>query len=455
MIEDDKDGMRLVVTEVSTAEAIGASQGLPARDGSDERVSMTGTAGRKHYAQDLETTAASAGPRLGYDRTIAVGIEGPCEDQVVLVQELTHPMLRAFDAPRVAVAMRKALLEVHEIDVAAIVFVKPASLPRTTSGKLRRGKTRQLFQAGELAEVARWERPPTGPAPAVEPLHAAPVSVGEANRLGASPAWNLARHRSKDGTSLSYRCSGAGSYIFFVHGSATDGRRWLPVLPLFETRFTACVLDRRGHGQSGDATSYCIEAEFNDIASLTAAHDLGPADVVAHSYGALCALGAACRGARIRRLVLYEPPVPMQPGSYFRPGLTGTMREAIARNDNEAAIEAFAADALALSPDEIYTMRRLATWSALVRHAALILRELENVERFVGQAALFRECRVPTLLLIGGASPPQYRATAEALSAVLPSSRIEILPTQSHGAMNTAPKLFVDKIIEFLTTAMV
>jgi len=62
------------------------------------------------------------------------------------------------------------------------------------------------------------------------------------------------------------------------------------------------------------------------------------------------------------------------------------MREAIARKDNEAAFEAFAADALALPPDEIDARRRLATWTALVGHAPLILRELESVERLVGRA---------------------------------------------------------------------
>jgi pimeloyl-ACP methyl ester carboxylesterase len=266
---------------------------------------------------------------------------------------------------------------------------------------------------------------------------------------------NLARHRSKDGTSLSYRCGGTGSPIVFVHGSATDRRRWLPVLPLFEKRFTSCVLDRRGHGESEDATDYGIEAEFDDIASLTAAVDGGPVDVVAHSYGALCALGAVCRGAAIRRLVLYEPPLPMEPGSYFRPGLSRTMREAIERKDNEAAFEAFAADALALSPDEIDAMRRLATWTALVGHAVLILRELESVEHLIGRPSLFRECAAPTLLLVGGNSPPQYRTTAEALDAVLPSSRIVTLPNQGHVAISTAPELFAGEVIDFLTAPVV
>jgi len=266
---------------------------------------------------------------------------------------------------------------------------------------------------------------------------------------------HLAHYLSKDGTSLSYRCTGTGSHIVFVHGSATDGGRWLPVLPFFETRFTTCVLDRRGHGESADVASYCIEAEFDDIASLTAAVDSGPVDVVANSYGALCALGAACRGARIRRLVLYEPPLPLQPGSYFRPSLSRTMREALARNDNEAAYEAFAVDALAWSPEEIDARRRLSTWTALVGYARLILRELESVERLIGRPALFRECPAPTLLLVGGDSPPQYRTTAEALSAVLPLSRIVILPNQGHFAISTAPELFANEVIDFLTAPVV
>ena len=265
----------------------------------------------------------------------------------------------------------------------------------------------------------------------------------------------MARHLSKDGTSLSYRCTGTGSHIIFVHGSAADGGRWERVLPHFEKRFTACVLDRRGYGESADATSYSIEAEFDDVASLSAAIGGGPVDVVAHSYGALCALGAACRGAMIRRLVLYEPPLPMQRGSYFRPDLTRIMREAIACNDNEAAFAAYAADALALSPQGIDAMRRLAPWAALVGQAALILRELESVDRLTGRPALFCECSAPTLFLVGGDSPPHYRNAAEALSAVLPLSHIVTLPNQGHLAIDTAPKLFADEVTGFLTAAIV
>jgi pimeloyl-ACP methyl ester carboxylesterase len=260
----------------------------------------------------------------------------------------------------------------------------------------------------------------------------------------------LTRYQSKDRTNLSYRCSGTGPPVIFVHGSATDGRRWLPILPLFETQFTAFVLDRRGHGESNDAAAYSIEAEFDDIAALTAAAG-GPVDVVAHSYGALCALGAACRTPAIRRLVAFEPPLPIEPNSYFQPTLMETMSKAIANNDPEAAVEAFARDALALTPDELDARRRLASWRVFVGNAALILRELRAVERLINKPGLFGECAASTLLLVGGASPPRYRSTAEALNAVLPSSRIAMLPDQGHDAINAAPELFAGEVIRFLS----
>ena len=131
------------------------------------------------------------------------------------------------------------------------------------------------------------------------------------------------------------------------------------------------------------------------------------------------------------------------------------MRDALARNDKEVAFAAFAADALAWSSDEIDAMRRLSTWTALVGHAALILRELESVESLIGRPELFHQCAAPTLFLVGGDSPPRYRTTAEALSAVLPLSRVVILPDQGHVAINTAPELFADTVIDFLTARVV
>src|SRR5712691_13232919 len=129
----------------------------------------------------------------------------------------------------------------------------------------------------------------------------------------------MPRFRSKDGTLLSYRRSGVGPPLLLVHGTGTDGTRWRPVLRLFEPQFTIFALDRRGHGASGDSAAYRLESEFDDINAMAEAIDDGPVDVVAHSYGGLCAMGAACHSLLVRRLVLYEPPLPISPGAYFSP----------------------------------------------------------------------------------------------------------------------------------------
>ena len=50
------------------------------------------------------------------------------------------------------------------------------------------------------------------------------------------------------------------------------------------------------------------------VAELLADEQGGPVDVVGHSYGATCVLGAAARGARFRRVALYEPPGPQTAG---------------------------------------------------------------------------------------------------------------------------------------------
>jgi len=112
--------------------------------------------GRNHYATDLERTASLSHPALGADRTVAFAVEQEAAERLVLVHELGRQALRSLDAPRLVAAMRQAIRRDHEIDVDVIVFVKPAALPRTSSGKLQRAKSRDLYRAGALTPVADW-----------------------------------------------------------------------------------------------------------------------------------------------------------------------------------------------------------------------------------------------------------------------------------------------------------
>src|SRR3712207_1323335 len=111
---------------------------------------------------------------------------------------------------------------------------------------------------------------------------------------------------SKDGTPIAYRRSGEGPPLVLVHGTAADHSRWRPVLPAFEQSFTVYAIDRRGRGGSGDSDDYAIEREFEDVAAVVDSFG-EPANLLAHSYGALCALEAALLTTNVRKLVLYDP----------------------------------------------------------------------------------------------------------------------------------------------------
>jgi pimeloyl-ACP methyl ester carboxylesterase len=64
--------------------------------------------------------------------------------------------------------------------------------------------------------------------------------------------------------------------------------------------------------------------------------------------------------------------------------------------------------------------------------------------------ARFGGLRVPTLLLVGGASPAAFRTTARAVDAALSDSRLVVLPGQGHAAIDTATDLFTTKVHRFV-----
>jgi pimeloyl-ACP methyl ester carboxylesterase len=256
--------------------------------------------------------------------------------------------------------------------------------------------------------------------------------------------------QSHDGTLIACETGGNGRGLLLVHGTGTSGGRWRPVRSALEARFTVHAMDRRGHGRSGDAPDYAIEQEYDDIACCIAAVAARPIDVVAHSYGALCALGAGRGGARIGRLVLYEPPVPAVHGDYYPAGVIPAMRAAIARGDTTGAMTEFLVGVHGMRAEDVVRMQRLGAWREQTAMAPLVLRELEAVDRFRFVAAEYAGWRIPTLLLLGGDSPAQYRATAEMLGGGLPGSRIEVLPGQGHNAINAGGALFADAVLRFL-----
>jgi pimeloyl-ACP methyl ester carboxylesterase len=65
-------------------------------------------------------------------------------------------------------------------------------------------------------------------------------------------------------------------------------------------------------------------------------------------------------------------------------------------------------------------------------------------------ASIARRVRQPVLLLLGTASPPWAGEITRELVTALPAATVTELPSAGHEALDTAPDLFVAKVLPFL-----
>ncbi|XWN30017.1 MAG: non-ribosomal peptide synthase/polyketide synthase [Devosia sp.] len=109
--------------------------------------------GRNHYAEDLEATAQAANRVLGHDRTVAFGVAAEGSEAVVIAHELTRSSMKVAEPEQLAMNIRRAVFATHGIGVAEVMFLRPARLPRTTSGKLQRSEIREAYENGALDPI--------------------------------------------------------------------------------------------------------------------------------------------------------------------------------------------------------------------------------------------------------------------------------------------------------------
>jgi pimeloyl-ACP methyl ester carboxylesterase len=254
--------------------------------------------------------------------------------------------------------------------------------------------------------------------------------------------------RSADGTRISFRRLGAGPAIVMVHGSVSTHTDWIRVAKLLSDRYTCFVVDRRGRAHSGTGIlPYSIEREYEDICAVLEAAGPG-AILAAHSFGAICAMGAALLHP-VPKLILYEPPLPVGgliAGEYLAP-----YRRAIAEGDLDTALEIGLSKFTRLAPEPIAAMRASRAWPRLRTLATSWTCELEAMDSRPISVEHYRALDCPTLLLRGSVSPEHpMQDSTRALAQVLPDVRVETLAGQGHMALRDAPQVVSRLVADFL-----
>jgi pimeloyl-ACP methyl ester carboxylesterase len=237
-----------------------------------------------------------------------------------------------------------------------------------------------------------------------------------------------------------------------VHGTTADHTRWDTVRPLFEPHVGVAALDRRGRGATGDADVYAFEGEVDDVVAVVdalARESDGPVDLLGHSYGGLCALGAVLRTESVRRLVIYEAPVLGE--GVVPDGFLDRVAPLVEAGRFDEVLMAFFREVVHMPEDQLRAFRELPAWEGRLGAAPTIARELETASGRPLRPEQLAACALPTLLVAGGDSPEFLRRSTDALAAALPDVRVAVLAGQQHAAMDTAPQLFADAVLGFLT----
>ncbi|MFZ6029974.1 MAG: HAD-IIIC family phosphatase [Chloroflexota bacterium] len=108
--------------------------------------------GRNHYPQDIELTVEQAHPALQSGGGAAFSVEVDGEERLVVVQEVQRAY-RNVAVDEVALAVRRAVSVAHELQVYALLLLRPMSVPKTSSGKIQRHQCRQRFLEGSLEVI--------------------------------------------------------------------------------------------------------------------------------------------------------------------------------------------------------------------------------------------------------------------------------------------------------------
>ncbi len=254
--------------------------------------------------------------------------------------------------------------------------------------------------------------------------------------------------RSADGTRIRFRRVGSGPALVMVHGSLATHTDWMGVARLLSRRYTCFAMDRRGRAHSGAGTPpYSIEREYEDVCAVLEAAGRG-AFLAGHSFGAICAMGAALLHP-VPRLVIYEPPLRTR-GPIAREHRMAYAR-AIADGDPDTALEIGLSKVSRVGAAAIAAMRATNAWPRLRTLAASWVREMEAVDALPRSFEHYGAIACPTLMLRGSLNLDHPSQDAwHALAQVLPNVRVEMLMGQGHWALREAPEMTAHLIADFL-----
>jgi len=110
--------------------------------------------GNNYFAEDIEQSVEGSHPALRSGCGAAFATDAGGQERLVIVYEVNYG--RKPDLPLVIGSIQKGIGRDHQTLADAVVLIRPGSLEKTSSGKVRRREVRRQFLEGELQILGEW-----------------------------------------------------------------------------------------------------------------------------------------------------------------------------------------------------------------------------------------------------------------------------------------------------------
>jgi pimeloyl-ACP methyl ester carboxylesterase len=257
-----------------------------------------------------------------------------------------------------------------------------------------------------------------------------------------------------DGAHIAYEVRaepGAGEPILALHGVLVGTSNWVhQMLRLPQFRWIVPAL--RGHGASSPAGAHpTIERAALDAEEVLDAEGVPRAVVLGNSLGATVGLALGLlRPERTRALVLVEPSIPSllpDEGGDRLMSAANRARVLLAEGRVDDALNLFLTPRVGADWRQKVGRRRLAEW----RHNVLSTPSwFDAVQEFYPGPGPLTALEVPTLLVYGSGTQPEYRELTEAVAEAVPSAALVEVPDAGHGVPADNPDAFNALLLDFL-----
>jgi pimeloyl-ACP methyl ester carboxylesterase len=252
-----------------------------------------------------------------------------------------------------------------------------------------------------------------------------------------------------DGVEIVGAAQGDGPGLALVYGAMMEQGGWARLLPYIEPGRTLYTYDRRGRGESGDAPAHAVQLEVDDLVAFVESMP-APRDLFGHSSGALLALHAVQQGLRVRRLVLYEPPLAAVREPRLRMDLPGEIEAMVEQGERDEALALFFREGMDQLAEDVQRIRDGPRWQDQLRYVRTGADDVRITSTFVLERERLARIEAPVLFLYGSESPEWMRRGVRMFAEAVPESHVEVLEGQGHNAQFVAPDVLAAAMNRFL-----